>query len=111
MRTSDCHLELTPSRWPTEGMISALAGGAALLPGLVGGRRLMETGTLAVGTALAGLAPDPLPMVTTTVPVIVPFGRSVGSAKTCNVTPDGDSEPFAGCTPSHGLSTVAVKGK
>src|SRR5258707_9822166 len=93
-------------------MTRALAGGAALLPGLIGVTRLIETGTPTLVEPLLAFAPEPpLLMTTVTVPVNVPFGRSVGSAKTCSVTPDGGREPLDGCTVSHGLSTVAVKGK
>src|SRR5260221_9505686 len=91
-------------------MIRALAGGVAPLPGLIGVTRLIEIGTLTVEVALLALAPEPVPMVTTTVPVKVPFGRPVGSPRTCRVTPAGVSDPLDGCTLSHGLSTVATKG-
>src|SRR5258708_38627021 len=93
-------------------MTRALAGGAALLPGLIGVTRLMETGTPTLVEPLPAFAPEPpLLMMTVTAPVNVPFGRSVGSAKTCSVMPDGGSEPLDGCTVSHGLSTGAGRGK
>src|ERR1043165_1146971 len=44
-RMSERHCELTPSRWPTEGMIKELADAEAFEPGETGVTRLTETGT------------------------------------------------------------------
>src|SRR5258707_2060162 len=91
-------------------MIRALAGGVAPLAGLIGVTRLMEIGTLTVDVALLAFAPEPVPMVTITVPVKVPFGRSVGSPTTCRVTPAGVSEPLDRFPLSPAFSTAATQG-
>src|SRR5512140_34447 len=44
-RMSDCHRELMPSRWPTEGMISTFANVVVFFVGVTGVTRLTETGT------------------------------------------------------------------
>src|SRR6266542_1840127 len=110
-RMSERHCELTPSRWPTEGMISEFADAEVFAVGETGVTRLMETGT-AVDVAF-GAMPPPLgaPMVTTSVPVAVPFGSVDGSALISKSMPEGGRKPLAGVTLSHGLSTLAVKGK
>ena len=113
-RTSDCQCELIPSRCPTEPMISAFCGGVPPAFGVTGVTRLIETGAPTVVTPW--LLMVPLPGVVTsknTVPVNVPLGRPVGSAKTIRSTPSGGSTPMVGCTrTSHGLlSSCAGKGR
>src|ERR1051325_4645328 len=44
MRTSDCHCELMPPGWPTEGTMSALAGTPPFVVGDTGVTRLTDTG-------------------------------------------------------------------
>ena len=47
-RMSERQVELMPERWPTDGMISALAGGAPLTFELTGVTRLIDTGAFTV---------------------------------------------------------------
>src|SRR5947209_5810909 len=111
-RMSDCHLELTPGRWPTEGMMSAFAGSACLVVELTGVTSVTETGVFDVVSPSATMPFDEVEgvmMVTITVPVKVPLGRSVGSAVTVRSTTLGGRSPADGETLSHGLSTRAVK--
>src|ERR1700730_6835859 len=110
---SDCQCELMPSRWPTDGMISAFAGGLPAGFGVTGVTRLIDTGTPTGVTPLLLIVP--LPGVVTrriSVPVNVPFGKPFGSASTMKSDPSGGSTPVVGCTLlSHDLlSRAAVKG-
>src|SRR4051812_5688211 len=109
-RTSERHWELTPSRWPTEGMISELAEAEVFAVGETGVTRLMETGT-ALDVTFGAMPPLGAAMVTKRVPVAVPFGSVDGSAPISKSMPEGGRTPLAGVTLSHGLSTAAVKGK
>jgi hypothetical protein len=106
-RMSERHTELTPVRWPTEGMIKAFAGGAVLVVELTGVTRLTDTGALTVvlsrvltwPTALA-----PVCSATRMVPLNVPLtsGSSAGLKVTVKSKPDGGMTPVIGATVNHG---------
>src|SRR6185369_17650531 len=52
-RMSERQTELRPVRWPTEGMINALAGGTPFGVELTGVTRLIETGAFTVVVVLS----------------------------------------------------------
>src|SRR5712691_2562525 len=95
-------------------MITAFWGGVPAGLGVTGVTRLIDTGAPTVVTPFAEMGPNPEVFTcTNTVPVKVPFGSPVGSAKTVRSMPPGPIEPMLGTTlTNHGLlSSVAVKGK
>src|SRR5205085_5926017 len=110
-RMSLCQCEPMPSRWPTEGMISAFVGGAEFAPGVTGVTRLMETGVdMTVVTSFRALLVAPIGVSDTmTVLVNVPFGRFDGSVVSVSVIPSGVSTPLDGATLIHGSSVFAEK--
>ncbi len=83
-------------------------GTSGAVTGMTGVTRFIDTGMLTVVVACVCGEPSDggVVMLTTTVPVTVPLGRSFGSASSSTVTPSGGSTPADGRTFSHGLSVV-----
>src|SRR2546426_11940863 len=101
--------ELSPARWPTEGITSALGLSCGSAPGFTGVVRLIETGTDVVDVPCGTKRPEIvlLPKTTITVPIHVPFGSDDGSAVIVSVMPAGPMRPEGGETESQGRGAVA----
>src|ERR1044071_1108294 len=108
MRMSLRQSELSPARWPTEGMTSAFAPSCGSAVGFTGVVRFTET-----GTDVDDVPSVPkreivlLPKITITVPIHVPFGSDDGSIVIVRSMPCGPMSPEVGKSEIQGRSAEA----
>src|SRR5438105_3784324 len=97
MRMSLRQFESSPARWPTAGMINALAAGVLGSVGVIGVTRLSDTGTVYGGGGVSFVAmccaTVTEPYTTRIVPIHVPFCSVEGSATIVRLRPAGVMMP------------------